>query len=204
MTALLLVDIQNDFLPGGALEVKNGDLILPVVNRLLDHKFDHILASKDWHPADHCSFAPIHHKKSGDHVFINGAAQILWPIHCVENTSGSEFPSALKSSKIEKVFYKGTDRTIDSYSAFYDNAHCKSTGLSEFLREKGISNIYVAGLATDYCVKYSVLDAINSGFNVCVIADACKGVNLNPHDSETALNEMKKAGASIVLSKELY
>lgn len=200
MTALLLVDIQNDFLPCGALAVPEGDEILPVVNRLLEKKYNLIIASKDWHPINHSSFALTHHKQPSDRILLNGLEQILWPVHCVQQTPGAEFSPILNSSKIGKVFHKGTDQNIDSYSAFFDNEHRKSTGLCEFLHEKRILNIYIAGLATDYCVKYSALDAIKLGFNVFVIADACKGVNLQPNDSKEALHEMQQAGAKIVYS----
>lgn len=203
MTALLLVDIQNDFLPGGALAVHEGDQILPVVNQLIEKKFDIVIATKDWHPVNHSSFASTHHKQPGDRILLNELEQILWPIHCLQHTPGAEFASQLNNAKIDKIFYKGTDQDIDSYSAFFDNGHRKSTGLAEFLREKKIRNIYIAGLATDYCVKYSALDGAKLGFNVFVVVDACKGVNLQPDDTKNAVDEMEQAGAKIVFSETL-
>lgn len=203
MTALLLVDIQNDFLPGGALAVHEGDQILPIVNQLLEKEFDFIIATKDWHPINHGSFASTHHKQPGERILLNNLEQILWPIHCVQHTPGAEFAAKLNSAKIDKIFYKGTDQNIDSYSAFFDNEHRKSTGLAEFLREKKVRDIFIAGLATDYCVKYSALDGAKLGFNIFVVADACKGVNLQPNDTTNAINEMQQAGAKIIFSETL-
>jgi nicotinamidase/pyrazinamidase len=198
MKALLLVDIQNDFLPGGALAVKEGDQIIPLINKLLEQNFDVIVATKDWHPADHGSFAAVHNKKPGDIINLYGLEQILWPVHCVQGSRGAEFSSKWNSSKVGKVFYKGTDKNIDSYSTFFDNGHLKSTELDTYLKEKKITDIYIAGLATDYCVKYSVLDAAELGYHSFVIADACRGVNLRPGDSERAIDEMRHAGATII------
>lgn len=203
MNALLLVDLQNDFLPNGALPVKEGDQVLPVVNRLLDLPFDIVVATKDWHPPDHGSFAKTHQKKPGEKIILNGLDQILWPVHCVQNTAGAEFSKDWKSQKAQKIFYKGTDKNIDSYSTFFDNGHLKSTGLEEFLREHSIENVYIAGLATDYCVKYSVLDALQLGFKVHVITDACRAVNLKEGDEELALKEMALAGAKMTTSKQV-
>ena len=202
--ALLLVDIQNDFLPGGALAIPNGDHILPAVKTLLDIPFDLIVASQDWHPKNHSSFAANHPGKSiGDHVIVQGLDQNLWPIHCVQGTSGAEFSKGFDTKKIDRVFQKGKDTNIDSYSAFFDNGHFKETGLGDFLKDKGIENIYIAGLATDYCVKFSTLDALKLGFNCYVVVDACRGVNLQPHDGEKALEDMQKKGASAITTKEI-
>ncbi|MBA3815857.1 MAG: bifunctional nicotinamidase/pyrazinamidase [Parachlamydiaceae bacterium] len=203
MTALLLVDIQIDFLPSGALAVKDSDQIIPVVNRLMDQSFDFIIASQDWHPKNHSSFALTHLKQPGDLILWHGLEQILWPVHCVQQTSGAELSPSLNSIKINKIFYKGTDQNIDSYSAFYDNEHRKSTGLVEFLKEKEVHDIYITGLATDYCVKYTVIDALKLGFNVFVIEDGCKGVNLHPNDTKDALYDMQEAGAKIIFSCNL-
>lgn len=203
MRALLLVDIQNDFLPGGALAVKEGNAILPVVNHLLDKPFDVIVASKDWHPRDHGSFAETHRKNPGDHVVLEGLDQILWPTHCVQNTFGAEFAKGWNSSKVHEVFCKGTDKMVDSYSTFFDNGHRRTTGLEAFLKGKGVTDLYIAGLATDYCVKYSVLDALKMGFTVYVVQDAVRGVNLSPSDSHHALNEMRSKGAHLLESKEI-
>jgi len=201
MKALILVDIQNDFVPGGALAVPEGDKIIPIVNRLQEH-FDLIVATQDWHPAGHGSFASNHKgKKTGDIVDLEGLTQILWSDHCIQETRGAEFVPDLDTSRFAKVFHKGTDLSIDSYSTFFDNAHRKSTGLENFLKEKGVNEIFIAGLATDYCVKYSALDAIQLGFRTFVIEDACRGVNLLPGDAEKAIEEMQNAGAIIIPSQ---
>lgn len=203
MRALIVVDVQNDFLPGGALGVKNGDEVIPVINQLLKKDFDVVVASKDWHPADHVSFAKSHNKQPGEVVNISGIQQILWPTHCVQDTFGAEFGSGLDTSKLDREFHKGTDKWIDSYSTFFDNLHQKSTGLENYLRKKNVRDIYLAGLTTEYCVKNSTLDALKLGFNVFVVEDGCRGVNLNPNDSKNALEEMKKAGAKIIQSKDV-
>lgn len=203
MTALLIVDVQNDFLPGGALGVKNGDLILPVINRLITLPFDEIVATQDWHPRDHGSFAETHQKKAGQVINLEGLQQILWPTHCLQGTKGAELSDKLDLRKIKKLIQKGTDKTIDSYSAFFDNGHRKSTGLHEYLQSRGVKEIYVVGLATDYCVKFSALDALELGYQVSIILDACKPVNLSPEDEEKALQEMLQAGANIAYSHEI-
>jgi len=203
MAALLLVDIQNDFLPGGALAVQDGDLILPVINKLINHAFKLIIATKDWHPANHGSFANSHGKKMSEVINLNGLEQVLWPIHCVQETQGAEFSEKWNHYKVHKIFCKGTDKDIDSYSAFFDNGHRKSTGLHEFLQSNGIKDIYIAGLATDYCVKYSVLDALKLNYRVFVIIDGCKPVNLKPNDEEIAFQEMLQEGAQLIYSSEI-
>lgn len=204
MTALILVDLQNDFLPGGALPVKDGDAVIPLANKLLDHPFDLKIATKDWHPQDHGSFAVNHpQKKPGDMVILGGVDQVLWPVHCVQDTFGSDFAPGLHHEKIQKVFYKGTDNHIDSYSAFFDNNFLKSTGLDAYLKEKKIKTLYIAGLATDYCVLYSVLDATQLGFETYVIADACRGINLQPGNVAKSLEAMRLAGAHLVTSETI-
>lgn len=202
MDALLIVDIQNDFLPDGALAVKGGDKIIPVINKLLELPFDHKVASKDWHPADHGSFALTHGRKPGEVIRLNGLEQILWPVHCVQGTKGADFPMSIDPKKFEKIFQKGVDKNIDSYSAFFDNGHLKSTGLDEYLKSKKVTKLYIAGLVTEFCVKYSVLDACKLGYEVYVIEDACRGVNLKPNDSKIALEEISKH-ATIVRSDTL-
>ncbi len=201
--ALLLVDLQNDFMPGGALPVQHGNEIIPLVNQLIQGSFDLIVATKDWHPSDHGSFADNHGKSPGEHVNLAGLDQILWPRHCVQGSHGSEFASGWNTTKIDQVIYKGIERDIDSYSTFFDNGHFRSTGLENYLKEKGIKDIYIAGLATDYCVKYSVLDALQLGFNTYVIIDACRGVNLKPNDSQEAFESMHKAGANLIWFKDV-
>lgn len=203
MNSLIIVDVQNDFLPGGALGVKNSLEILPTINQLLDADFDLIVASKDWHPPSHISFASSHGKNVGDTILHHGQKQTLWPEHCVQNTPGAEFHPNLHTDKVKKIIFKGSDKEIDSYSTFFDNAHLKDTGLNAFLLSKNVKNIYIAGLATDYCVKYSTLDALKLGFNTFVITDACRGVDLRPGDSQQALAEMQKAGAKLINSTEI-
>lgn len=203
MKALIIVDLQNDFLPGGSLAVKSSDEVIPLVNHIIHYPFDIVVATKDWHPADHLSFADNHHKQVGDHVLVGGIDQILWPTHCMQGTKGAEFGAGWDITSIDKIIYKGTDSTIDSYSTFYDNGHLKTTGLENYLREKSVRDLYFAGLATDYCVKYSVLDALQLGFTPYVIIDACRGVNLQPNDSQEALQYMQKAGAILTSSTAL-
>ena len=201
--ALILVDIQNDFCPGGSLAVNDGDKIVPIVNSIID-KFDNVIATQDWHPESHVSFAANNPgKKVNDVIDLNGSPQVMWPVHCTQNSKGAEFVDSLATEKITKVIKKGTDKNVDSYSGFYDNDHKNSTGLNDYLKEKNIDEIYVTGLATDYCVKYTVIDALNLGLKVNLVADACRGVNLNPDDSVNAIKDMEKAGANIITSQDL-
>jgi nicotinamidase/pyrazinamidase len=203
MNALIIVDLQNDFLPGGALAVPHGDEVLPLANEL-QRRFDLVVATQDWHPPDHGSFAANHPgKKPGDRVMLDGIEQILWPVHCVQETHGAEFAASFDTSRIAHVFHKGTDPQIDSYSTFFDNAHRRETGLADYLKERSIRNIYLMGLALDYCVKYSTLDARQLGFNAHVILDGCRGIDLEPGDVDRALNEMKRIGAILLQSREL-
>lgn len=204
MRALLLVDMQNDFLSGGALPIEGADHITPIINEIIHEPFDWIIATKDWHPFNHGSFANNHEgKHPGDHINLGGLDQVLWPAHCVQGTKGAEFAPGWDCSRVDQVIYKGTDPLVDSYSAFYDNSHRKSTGLEIFLREKGISTLFIAGLATDYCVKYSALDGLALGFHVYVITDACRGVNSLVEDSKDALALMGQGGATLISYKDL-
>ena len=201
--ALILVDLQNDFVPCGALAVAGGDAVIPVANRV-QRAFDLIVASRDWHPRDHGSFAANHPgRKVGEVIDLNGLPQVLWPVHCVQNTRGAEFVSGLDTSRIDRVFLKGTDPTIDSYSAFFDNGHRRSTGMGDYLKERGVRDVYVCGLATDYCVNFTALDACKLGFNVHLIEDASRGVNLKPDDSAKALDGIRRAGGQIIRSEAL-
>ena len=203
MKTLLLVDLQNDFMPGGPLAVPGGDQIIPIINQLIP-KFPLVVASQDWHPANHLSFAVNHPgKKVGEVILLDDIEQILWPVHCVRDTNGAEFVANLNKKPIEKVFHKGTDERIDSYSAFFDNSRRKSTGLADFLRSSGVEELYIAGVATDYCVLYTVLDAIELGFKVCVITDACKAINLSPEDEDEAFMSMNEEGAILLTSSVL-
>jgi len=200
MDALLVVDVQNDFLPGGALAVPGGNQVIPVVNGLVE-RFDLVLATQDWHPANHGSFAANHpDRQPGDVIDLNGIMQVLWPVHCVQGSPGADFSTQLRTERFNKIFRKGIDPGIDSYSGFFDNGGKRSTGLAEYLRDRGVDELFICGLATDYCVKFSALDSIGSGIRTHVIADACRGVDLKPGDSGAALTEMRHAGASIVES----
>ncbi len=203
MKALILVDIQTDFLPGGALAVPNGDAIIPIVNRL-QAAFPLVVATQDWHPANHGSFAANH---PGQAVFaqidLNGLPQTLWPVHCVQGTPGAELAPGLQRERIAKIFPKGTDAGIDSYSGLFDNGHRKSTGLGEWLKAKGVMEVFVCGLATDYCVKFTALDAAQMGFKTHFIEDASRGVNLQPNDVANAIAEMTRAGIAVVRSQQV-
>ena len=203
MKALLIIDVQHDFLPGGALGVKDGDQIIPIINRLQE-KFDFIVATQDWHPADHKSFAANHKGKNpGDLIQLGNVDQVLWPVHCVQGSKGADFPEELDRNRWKKIFKKGTNIYVDSYSGFYDNDRRENTGLGQYLKEHGIEEIFIAGLATDYCVKYTVLDALKEGLEVTIIQDATKAVNLKPNDFENAIKEMVKGGAEVVNSSQL-
>ena len=203
MNALILVDLQNDFLPGGALAVPHGDEVIPLADKL-QSRFDLVVATKDWHPSNHGSFAANHPgKRPGDRIILDGIEQILWPVHCVQNTHGAEFAQLIDTSRIAHVFHKGTERNIDSYSTFFDNAHRRHTGLAHYLEQHRIKNIYLMGLALDYCVKYSTLDARQLGLNTYVIVDGCRGIELQPGDISRALEEMKRAGAILLKSTEI-
>ncbi len=203
MKTLILVDIQNDFCPGGALAVPAGDEVVAVANRLQE-KFDLVVATQDWHPPDHASFASQHEgREIGELIELGGQAQVLWPDHCVQNTPGAQLHPRLDVSKIDRVFQKGEDREIDSYSGFFDNDHRHATGLGEYLKSQGAHQVYVCGLATDYCVKFTALDAQQLGFETFLVADACRGVNLNGEDVENALREMQAAGVLVVQSEEI-
>ncbi len=202
MRALIVIDLQNDFMLGGSLPVPDGDAVVPVVNRVMP-RFDLVVASQDWHPADHGSFASQHPgNKPGDVVDLNGLDQILWPDHCVEETEGAAFHADLATDRIVKVFHKGTDPGIDSYSTFFDNAHRKSTGMADYLRVQGVTDVYLLGLATDYCVKFSALDTVECGFKAHVIEDGCRGIDLHAGDVSRALDEMRTDGVEIVTSDE--
>lgn len=203
MKALILVDIQNDFLPGGALAVPDGDKVIPIANRL-QAAFPLVVATQDWHPANHGSFAASHPGKNVfEHIELNGLPQTLWPVHCVQNTKGAELAATLNRDRIAKVFPKGTDAEIDSYSGLFDNGHRKSTGLGEWLKAQSVSEVFVCGLATDYCVKFTALDAAQMGFKTCFIEDASRGVNLQPDDVKNAIKEMERAGITVVQSVKL-
>ncbi len=203
MKALVLVDIQNDFLPGGALPVANGDEVVEVANRVMPG-FDLVLATQDWHPADHLSFASQHpDHEIGDVVKLGGVDQILWPDHCVENTPGAEFVAGLAAGRIDRVFRKGTDPAVDSYSGVFDNAYQHATGLAGYLTQERVRRVYIVGLATDYCAQFTALDCSRLGFKTYLIEDGCRGVELKPGDVENAIRAMRDAGVAIVRSEDL-
>ena len=203
MKALILVDIQNDFCPGGALAVSNCDATIAVANDLIK-QFKLVVATQDWHPRDHKSFASQNEGVSiGDSFELNGIPQVAWPDHCIEGTSGAEFHSSLNSSGIEKVFQKGTNPEIDSYSGFFDNDHRNATGLGDFLQSRNVEEVYVLGLATDYCVMFTALDAVKLGFKTHLVVDGCRGVELNEGDVANAIETMKGAGVLIEHSRDL-
>ena len=203
MKALILIDIQNDFLPGGALAVREGDKVISVANRLQAY-FDRVIATQDWHPETHESFAANHvGRQIGEVINLHGLPQVLWPVHCVKGSSGAELAPSLKTDHIHAVFRKGIDPDIDSYSGFFDNGRRRETGLGEYLKEQGISQVYLMGLATDYCVRYSALDAISLGFETWLITDGCRGVELHPGDIAHAIREMEAAGVRMISSEEI-
>lgn len=172
--ALILVDLQNDFMPGGALPVPDGDAVVPVANRLMTG-FELVVATQDWHPPDHLSFAANHPgRKPGDVIDLGGVRQVLWPAHCVQGTPGAAFHRDLDLRGVHHVVRKGTDREIDSYSGFFDNAHRKATGLEAFLRSRGVVELAIMGLATDYCVRFTAEDARALGFRVALIPEGCR------------------------------
>jgi nicotinamidase/pyrazinamidase len=203
MRTLILLDIQNDFLPGGAVAVPEGDAVIPLAN-CIQPLFPLVVATQDWHPPNHGSFAANHPgKKVFEQIDLNGLPQTLWPVHCVQHTPGAELAPHLARERIAIVFHKATDPGIDSYSGFFDNGHRRATGMGEWLKQKGVTDVYVCGLATDYCVKFTALDAIDLGFRTHVIEDACRGINLRPADVQEALKEMKARGVDILSSAQL-
>ena len=203
MRALILVDIQNDFVPGGALAVREGDRVVPIANALMP-QFEIVVATQDWHPADHGSFAANHPGgKVGDVIELGGLSQVLWPVHCVQGTAGAAFVPGLDVGRVTWVFRKGTDAGIDSYSGFFDNGHRRATGMGDWLKERGVRDLYVMGLATDYCVKFTALDGRGLGFNVWLVEDGCRGVELKAGDVARAVGEMRGAGVRIVTSGDI-
>ncbi len=203
MQALIIADLQNDFLPGGALAVQDGDKVIPVVNKL-QVAFPLVVGTQDWHPANHCSFAANHPgRRLFEQIEVNGLAQTLWPVHCVQDTPGAALAATLDRTRVARIFPKGTDPGIDSYSGFFDNGHRKSTGLGEWLEAQGVTEVFVCGLTTDYCVKSTALDAAQMGFKTHFVEDASRGVNLQPGDVQNAIAEMRRAGITVVHSAEL-
>lgn len=201
--ALILVDLQHDFCPGGALAVSRGDDTIDVANRVMP-RFDIVVATQDWHPSNHASFASSNPgTQVGQLIELDGAPQVMWPAHCVQGEAGAAFHSALEVARITEVFRKGTDPNIDSYSGFFDNGHKKATGMGAWLQGRQIDDLFVLGLATDYCVKFTALDARGLGMNVTLLVDGCRGVDLQPHDSARAIDEMRAAGVRVTESTNL-
>lgn len=202
MHALIVVDIQNDFVTGGALAVTGGDEIISVVNKLQD-SFDLVVATQDWHPADHKSFASNHKgKKPFETIILHGMDQVLWPDHCIQGSVGAELHKDLKLNKVEAIFRKGMDADIDSYSGFYDNGYKKSTGLAGYLRERKVKKLYVCGLAADYCVFYTAKDALKENFDTYVIEDATRAIDVNGFD--IAKDEILSLGGQIINTENLH
>ncbi len=200
METLVIIDVQNDFIPGGALSVPGGDEIVDQINRL-QQKFDLVIATQDWHPCNHASFASSHPgKKEFEVIELQGQQQVLWPVHCVQNSEGAQFHKDLETSRIETIFRKGTNKEIDSYSGFFDNAHLKSTGLAGFLKEKGATDLYFCGLAAEYCVYFSIIDALDEGFRATLIEDATRA--LDEAGFEEAKKNILQKGGKILFSKD--
>ena len=198
--ALLLVDIQNDFCAGGALAVADGDNTVEVANTLIRWcaaRGEAVVASQDWHPAGHGSFASQHAVSPFSQGQLDGLAQTFWPDHCVQHSEGAELHPLLETSGIDFIVHKGENPSIDSYSAFFDNGHRQQTALNGWLKTQEVNELVVLGLATDYCVKFTVLDALTLGYRVNVITDGCRGVNIRPGDSTGAFMEMSGAGATL-------
>jgi nicotinamidase/pyrazinamidase len=200
MKCLVLVDIQNDFCPGGALAVAQGDQVVQVANKLMEVS-PLTVATQDYHPAEHKSFAVNHPgKKIYEVIDLNGLKQVLWPAHCVVGTKGAKFHPELGHQR--NIFPKGIDVEVDSYSGFFDNGRKNKTSLDEFLKINEVTELFVMGLATDYCVKFTALDAVTLGYKVYLVIDGCRGVNLTPGSVDKAVEEMKLKGIEVVTSEE--
>ncbi len=197
--ALIVIDVQNDFCPGGALAVRDGDAVVPLVNRLQE-RYAIVALTQDWHPADHGSFADSH-PRAEPFSMIDApyGKQILWPAHCVQGSEGARFHPRLATDRADLVLRKGFRRAVDSYSAFFENDHATPTGLAGYLRERGVRRVALAGLATDFCVRWSALDAANLGFEVTVIEDACRAIDLDG-SLEEARREMTARGVKLTIS----
>jgi nicotinamidase/pyrazinamidase len=202
VNALLIVDLQNDFCPGGALEVPDGDKVVPIINKL-SKAFNIVIQTQDWHPEGHSSFASSHSgKEPFETIEMSYGEQVLWPDHCVQGSEGAEFHPELNTKRSQLIIRKGFRKEIDSYSAFYENDDTTSTGLSGYLREREIDTLHVAGLATDFCVKWSVLDGLKEGFYITVVEDAVKGIDMEGSVAQ-AWDEMQIAGAARVQSSTI-
>lgn len=202
MNALILVDIQNDFMPGGNLAVPYGDEIIGLANSL-QANFDLIVATQDWHPAGHKSFASSHPgKKSFQRIDLHGLAQVLWPDHCIQGTPGAGFHRDLEMNKVEAIFRKGMDKEIDSYSGFFDNGYRKTTGLAGYLRERKVQKVFVCGLAADYCVAFTAKDSLKENFKTYIIEDATRPIDESGFAD--IKNELLALGGQVIGSDSLY
>lgn len=198
-----MVGLQRDFLPGGAVPVPHGGMVIPLANRL-QGRFKFVVATQEWHPLNHASFAANHFRKSpGDEVKIKGAKRILRPTYCVQNTEGAKLAPDLQLARVNRIFTTGTEPEVDSYSAFFDQGHLKASGLGPYLKAKKIKEVYVLGLATEHAVKSTALDARMLGFKAFVIEDACRGMDRKPGDAAVAIDELKKSGIKITRSGEV-
>jgi nicotinamidase/pyrazinamidase len=196
MKALIIVDVQLDFLPGGALAVPDGDAVIPVINNI-QNKFDLVVATQDWHPAGHKSFASVHRgRQVFDKIDLNGLEQVLWPDHCVQGTPGAEYHSSLNMNRVEAIFRKGMDTEIDSYSGFFDNGHLKATGMGDYLKGRGIKEIFVCGLAADFCVYFTALDGLVLEFKSTILEDATRSID---QDGFEAAKENLLANGGVIL-----
>ena len=201
MKALLLIDLQNDFLPGGALAVPGGNAVIPVVNRV-QPQFELVVATQDWHPQNHQSFASNHPGRAVfEQVTLHGLPQVLWPDHCVQQTAGAELSLSVDWRQTEAIFRKGTAPQVDSYSGFYDNGHLKSTGLTHYLRGRGVTAVYLAGLAGDYCVYFTAIDALAEGFETYLIEDATRPINAEGF--QQAITDVLNKGGNVIRSSKL-
>ena len=198
MNCLLLIDIQNDFLPGGSLAVPDGNEVIPVANALMP-LFPLVVATQDWHPPDHGSFASSHTgKEAGEVIELDGIQQVLWPDHCVQGSAGANFPEKLNVAGIHEIVQKGTDPLIDSYSGFFDNQKRNRTRLESLLNQHNVSQVFIVGLATDYCVKFTAIDALSLGFNPVVVEEGCRGVEVHVGDVDAALDYMRTEGVQVI------
>ncbi|MFW5743721.1 MAG: bifunctional nicotinamidase/pyrazinamidase [Spirochaetota bacterium] len=202
-TALIVVDVQNDFCPGGALAVSEGDQIVPVINKIAP-LFDVVVATRDWHPSDHVSFASAHDgHEVGEAIEFNGMEQVLWPDHCVQASKGAGFHPDLDTAPINLILHKGTRTELDSYSGFLETDRTTSTGLEAYLKGLDVSEVTVCGLATDYCVFFTAMDAVDAGFKTRLVTDAVRGIDQPEGNVERTIGEMKDAGVTLVTSAEL-
>lgn len=201
MKALILVDIQHDFLPGGSLEVPQGDAIIPVANKLQD-QFELVVATQDWHPPDHGSFASNHTgKEPFEQAELAGMEQTLWPDHCVQGSPGADFPKELEMKRVEAIFRKGMDPRIDSYSGFFDNGHKKTTGMGDYLKGRNVDTVYLVGLAGDVCVNFTMRDALELDFKVVLVEDGTRPIDKEAYKKN--LDELKEKGVKVIKSSEI-